>query len=264
MAHFPESTSATPLHRDESLPLAQPAEPRAAAAGEHLDVLAIIPARGGSKGLPGKNIMDLCGKPLIAYSIEAARHARHVTRVVVSTDDEAIAEVALRHGAEVPFLRPKELADDTASLRDVVGHVLKEIRRRGHYPDAHVILLPTSPFRTPRLINFATAKLLEGYDEVLTAKPVTFSPSNYFRYSPGAPLAPLFPRCADQPETVMAYKQYGVLHAISDREAGSLGTYVIPLRQESDMPYLIDIDTPEDLRTAQEMILGNLFDFELR
>jgi N-acylneuraminate cytidylyltransferase len=83
-------------------------------------VLAIIPARGGSKGLPGKNIKELCGKPLIAWTIEQAKSCSDIDRIVVSTDDSEIAEIAKKYGAEVPFIRPAELASDTASTIDVI------------------------------------------------------------------------------------------------------------------------------------------------
>ena len=90
-------------------------------------ILAIIPARGGSKGIPGKNIKELAGKPLIAYTIEAARRAPSVSRVIVSTDSQEIADVAMRYGAEVPFLRPEELASDTAKTMDAVMYTLEEL-----------------------------------------------------------------------------------------------------------------------------------------
>jgi CMP-N,N'-diacetyllegionaminic acid synthase len=87
---------------------------------EKPETIAIIPARGGSKGIPRKNIVDLCGKPLIAYAIEAALKSDMITRVVVSTDDEGIAEISTAYGAEVPFLRPKEMALDRSSIGDAI------------------------------------------------------------------------------------------------------------------------------------------------
>src|SRR6476469_9754502 len=89
-------------------------------------VLAVIPARGGSKGVPRKNIRLVCGKPLIAYTIETALAAKNVlTRVLVSTDDAEIAEIARRYGAEVPFLRPADLANDTAAMIPVIQHAVR-------------------------------------------------------------------------------------------------------------------------------------------
>lgn len=112
-------------------------------------VLAIIPARGRSKGLPGKNIKELCGKPLIAWSIERAKVCSNIDRVVVSTDDDQIAYVAKKYGAEVPFVRPEELASDTASTLDVIIHTVEWFEKYEDYRPAYILLLqPTSPLRT--------------------------------------------------------------------------------------------------------------------
>ena len=111
-------------------------------------VLAIIPARAGSKGLPGKNVRPLCGKPLIAWSIDAGLRSAHVDQVLVSTDDAAIAAIARQHGAAVPFLRPADLATDTASTYDVIRHALAHCRAEGNREFEYVVLLePTSPLR---------------------------------------------------------------------------------------------------------------------
>lgn len=111
-------------------------------------VLAIIPARGGSKGLPGKNIKELCGKPLIAWSIEQAKSCSDIDRIVVSTDNEEIAEVAKKYGAEVPFIRPAELANDTASTIDVIFHATNWFKEHKDYRSEYILLLqPTSPLR---------------------------------------------------------------------------------------------------------------------
>ena len=89
-----------------------------------IKIIAVIPARGGSKGLPGKNILPLCGKPLIAYSIEVAKKSRLIDRVIVTTDDKKIAAVAKKYGAEIPFMRPARLAQDNTPPFPVLKHVL--------------------------------------------------------------------------------------------------------------------------------------------
>jgi CMP-N-acetylneuraminic acid synthetase len=124
-------------------------------------VLAIIPARGGSKGLPGKNIRDLCGKPLIGWSIEKAKRSRHLDVVLVTTDSPDIANVSRRHGAVVPFLRPVELATDEASTHDVIRHALAYYRvdKRQEF-DYTVLLEPTSPLREDDDID----RMLEALD----------------------------------------------------------------------------------------------------
>ncbi len=111
-------------------------------------VIAIIPARGGSKGLPGKNIKPLCGKPLIAWSIEAGLASQYIDEVMVSTDSEEIANIAREFGASVPFLRPVELASDTATTLDAVKHVIEYYENEcNRYFDYIVLLEPTSPLR---------------------------------------------------------------------------------------------------------------------
>lgn len=121
-------------------------------------ILALIPARGGSKGLPGKNIRPLAGKPLIAWSIEAALAARHVLRVVVSSEDASILDHARAYGAETPFVRPESLArDDTPSI-DVVLHALDALPGF----DWVVLLQPTSPLRTTEDIDAAIEQCLES------------------------------------------------------------------------------------------------------
>ena len=119
-------------------------------------VLAIIPARGGSKELPGKNIKDLCGKPLIAWTIEQAKSCGDIDRVVVSTDDKNIAKVAKKYGAEVPFIRPAELANDTASTIDVIFHTVDWLKKHQNDQSEYIMLLqPTSPLRTREDIDGA-------------------------------------------------------------------------------------------------------------
>lgn len=123
--------------------------------------LAIIPARGGSKGLPGKNIKELCGKPLIAWSIEAGLKSKYLDEVVVSTDYQNIAEIAKKYGASVPFLRPDFLASDTATSFDAVKHVIEfykdELKKEYEYI---VLLEPTSPLREDTDIDNAIEQLL--------------------------------------------------------------------------------------------------------
>ncbi len=125
-------------------------------------LLAIMPARGGSKGLPGKNIKEFCGKALIAWSIEQAKSCDNIDRVVVSTNDKNIAEVARKYGAEVPFMRPAELASDVASTIDVIFHCLDWLEKHDDYQPAYIMLLqPSSPLRTLEDINTAIKMLLD-------------------------------------------------------------------------------------------------------
>lgn len=134
-----------------------------------MKVLAVIPARGGSKSIPRKNLADVAGRPLIAWAIAAARGARRLDRVVVSTEDEEIAETARRWGAEVPFVRPPELATDTVSLIPVVQHALRAMDGLGFRAEAVVSLQATSPGLEGEDIDAAVTKLEEaGADSVVT------------------------------------------------------------------------------------------------
>jgi N-acylneuraminate cytidylyltransferase/CMP-N,N'-diacetyllegionaminic acid synthase len=125
-------------------------------------VLGLVVARGGSKGLPRKNVRELCGRPLIAWTIDAARAATCLDAVVVTTDDAEIAEVARRYGAEVPFMRPAALATDTAASVDVVEHALETLAASGRRFDVVVLLEPTSPLREASDIDAAVRRLIES------------------------------------------------------------------------------------------------------
>lgn len=135
-----------------------------------MNILAVIPARGGSKRIPRKNIADFHGKPVIAWAIEAAKGAPSISRVLVNTDDEEIREVALRYGAEVPFLRPPALAQDTVAIEPVLADTLEWLKKHeGYEPEALALLLPTNPMRTPAAIEDAVARFRDtGADSVVT------------------------------------------------------------------------------------------------
>jgi CMP-N-acetylneuraminic acid synthetase len=119
-------------------------------------ILGLIPARGGSKGIKDKNIVDLCGKPLIAYTIEAARNSKYIDEVIVSTDSEKISNVARQYGARVPFLRPQNLALDTSRTIDAVIHAIGYMKKEfGETYDVLVLLQPTQPLRSTSDIDGA-------------------------------------------------------------------------------------------------------------
>lgn len=125
-------------------------------------MIAIIPARGGSKGLPGKNIKMLCGKPMIAYTIEAAKQSKFIDHIVVSTDDPLIADIALEYGAEVPFLRPEFLASDTAQAVDNYIYTIDRLSKEWNISiEEFVVLQPTSPLRIAEDIDGAVKMFLE-------------------------------------------------------------------------------------------------------
>jgi len=138
-------------------------------------VIATICARGGSKALPGKNLRPLAGKPLIVHTIEHALACRVIDGVFVSTDDEQIAEVAQRAGAQVPYLRPAELATDEAPKLPAIGHLVAHLERSGMSVDTVVDLQPTSPLRRPEDIEAALA-LLDDADLVVSVTEPSHNP----------------------------------------------------------------------------------------
>lgn len=154
--------------------------------------LALVPARGGSKGLPGKNLRPLCGRPLIQWSIDTALSCQEISAVVVSTDSEAIAEVAAAAGAEVPFLRPSALADDTASSIDVVIHALDFLEAKGRVFDTVLLLEPTSPLREPVDVQLSLQRMIdEEADAVVSvSRAESMHPAFMFRNNERGRLEP--------------------------------------------------------------------------
>jgi len=128
-----------------------------------MEILALIPARGGSKGIPHKNIVDVAGKPLIAWTIKAAKQSKYITRVVVSSDDDAILSVAEEYGAE-KLKRPAEYATDTAPYQPLVLHALDMLQNGGYEPDYLVYLQPTSPLRDQHDVDAAFDVFLKHSD----------------------------------------------------------------------------------------------------
>ncbi|MEN6531271.1 MAG: acylneuraminate cytidylyltransferase [Anaerolineaceae bacterium] len=224
------------------------------------EVLALIPARGGSKGIPRKNIRDFAGAPLIAYSIAAALQAQHVTRVIVSTDDEEIAAVARQWGAETPFLRPTELAQDDITDLPVFQQALAWLaEHEAYHPEFVVQLRPTSPVRPVGLIDEAIELMLTNpqVDCVRGVVPSGQNPFKMWRIEPDShQLKPLLslpnvkePYNAPRQELPKTYWQTGhidVIRTSTILEKGSLtGDVILPIL--IDHRYTVDIDTPSDM-----------------
>ena len=132
-------------------------------------LLAVIPARGGSKRLPRKNVLDLAGKPLIAWTIQEALNCKYIDQVIVSTDDKEISDISKEYGADVPFFRPRELATDEAKTVDVVLHLLDELEKVGERYDYIILLQPTSPLRTAQNIDESVELLqMKNSDAVIS------------------------------------------------------------------------------------------------
>lgn len=224
-------------------------------------ILAVIPARGGSKGIAHKNITPLAGHPLIHYSISAALTSDRVERVIVSTDDQMIADVALKEGADVPFLRPGELAGDDTPTLPVLVHLLGELKQsEGYVPDAVLLLQPTSPFRTSKHID-ESVDLWHGSDADSLVSvidiPHNFNPVSLMKIQDGL-LKPYLEgegtkilRRQDKPEV---FARNGPVILISGRrtliEKNDLyGERVLPYLMDSRSS--LDIDGSEDLELAE-------------
>jgi YrbI family 3-deoxy-D-manno-octulosonate 8-phosphate phosphatase len=236
------------------------------------EILALIPARGGSKGIPRKNIRSFAGYPLIAWSIAAARQASTVTRVVVSTDDPEIAAVAREYGAETPFLRPQELAQDATTDLPVFEHALKWMEEFEDYkPEVVVQLRPTSPIRPRGMVDEAVAILLanENADCVRGVVPAGQNPHKMWRLLDGenGPMKHVLdvegisePYNAPRQILPPVYWQTGHIDAIRvSTIAGKqslTGDVVYPLL--IDPRYTVDIDTLSDWAKYEALVYSGL------
>jgi len=222
------------------------------------EILAVIPARGGSKGIPRKNIREFAGYPLIAYSIAAGLQAEQVTRILVSTDDEEIAQVAHDFGAEVPFLRPSELAQDGTPDLPVFEHVLDWLEdNEGYQPDFVVQLRPTSPIRPRGLLDRAIQILIDNpqKDSVRGVVPAGQNPYKMWQIDAQGELIPLLslahikePYNAPRQALPPVYWQTGHIDVIRLEvileKRSMTGDRIMPVR--IDPAYAVDIDTPKD------------------
>lgn len=234
------------------------------------EVLAIVPARGGSKSIPRKNIKLLNGIPLIAYSIAAGLQAKQVSRVIVSTDDGEIAKIARKFGAEVPFARPKELARDTTPDLPVFVHALKWLEKNENYvPDVIVQLRPTSPFRPPECVDQAVRIIFDdkAADSVRGVVLAGQNPYKMWRFNKKGEMLPLLeaPRGVTEPYNAprqklpKTYWQTGhvdVIRYTTIMTKGSMsGDRIFPL--VLDPCFAIDIDTESDWSRAEWWVENN-------
>jgi len=197
-------------------------------------IIAIIPARSGSKGLPGKNIMPICGKPLVAWSIEQAKQSRYLDTVLVSTDSENIANIAHSYGAETPFLRPIQLATDTATSVETAIHALDFCRvNQGKTFDYLVLLEPTSPLREPQDIDNMLEKLLNNsseYDALVSIGAVHEHPSIMKKIIGNSmqPFCEGLGSTGRRQDNAPAYFPYGVAYIVSVPVLYELKTFYPP------------------------------------
>ena len=233
-----------------------------------MEILAIVPARGGSKGLPGKNIVPFLGRPLIAWSVEAGLRSRLVDRVIVTTDSEEIAAAARAAGAEVPFMRPAELAEDHVRDLPVFEHALAWLRDHEAYvPDLVVQLRPTSPIRPDGLVDDAIQRLIDrpDADSLRAVCPSQYPPYKMWRIEDDT-LVPLLdsgvPEQHDAPRQALpvTYLQSGLLDVIRTatitEQASMSGTTIVPLVLDPTLDADIDDQRSLDWAVARAEALG--------
>jgi CMP-N,N'-diacetyllegionaminic acid synthase len=224
-------------------------------------VLVLIPARGGSKGIPGKNLRLLGGRTLIEYAAAAARDSGVVDRAVLTTDSEEIAAVGRRAGLDVPFLRPASLADDDTPMQPVVEHALAALADDGFVPDIVLLLQPTSPLRTPEHLRRAVTMLREtGADSVVSVVklPHHLSPDYVMRIEAGElkPFLPEGARVTRRQDARRAYVRDGTVYAFWTRTLRDMGN----IYGRRAVPLLVDaadsvtIDNPADWDAAERVM----------
>ena len=226
------------------------------------NVIAIIPARGGSKGIPRKNIRLLAGKPLIAYTTEAALQSEYLDRIIVSTDDEEIAEITKSFGAEVPFLRPMELARDDSPTIDVLIHAIEWLENNDKYiPDIIVLLQPTSPLTIAKDIDTAIELYIEKKaDAVVSVCEAEHSPYWMHKIENG--------RLVDFVETIYESRRQDLPTVYRRNGAIWIASKDILMRQKTFftgntygyiMPYnrSVEIDTLLDMKLVEVLIKEN-------
>lgn len=222
------------------------------------DIVCIIPARGGSKGIPGKNLTPLNGRPLLAWTIGAALASKSVSRVIVSTDSEAIAATALECGAEVPFMRPAHLAGDDVHAVHVVLHALDWLEQQGQKPTGVMMLLPTSPLRLATDIQ-AAVELFERKQAPAVISVIDLGKyMTNLRYLEGDALERVAPEENPNAQRQGLRKLYSVNGSIFLAQPDRLrqaGTFHIDgaLGSVMDAINSIDINAPEDLSLAKQL-----------
>jgi CMP-N,N'-diacetyllegionaminic acid synthase len=228
-----------------------------------MNIVGFIPARGGSKGIPNKNIYPVNGKPLIAYAIETALKSK-IERTIVSTDSEEIAAIARKHGAVVPFLRPKELAQDDSPMNDALLYTINKLRDEEHYvPEIIVLLHPTTPLRTVKHINESVDLLIsKKADTVVSVSPPMEHPAEMVYWDADGVMRNILEGTIVGGKTqrqgyTECYFLNGVIYTFLAENLRMFGGW----RGKKIIPYLIrqiesiDIDSMDDLFIAESLIM---------
>jgi CMP-N,N'-diacetyllegionaminic acid synthase len=227
-----------------------------------MKILGLIPVRGNSKGIPGKNVKLLGGRPLVQYTLEAARKSARLTRYVVSTDSEEIAHLLRSLGEEVPFLRPAALAEDDTPTLPVIQHAIQHFESKGIHFDAVCILQATNPFRVPGFIDQAIARFEAlGCDAMVSVLQVPWKFNPHWTFEPDAKG---FLKIATGEETIISRRQDLKKAFVRDGAIYLTCTEVIMNQNslygttlgyiESDSEWYANIDTMEDWMEAERKV----------
>ena len=227
------------------------------------NILCVIPARGGSKGVPYKNIKILDGKPLITYSIDVARQILSDDDICVSTEDQQIIDIVEKYGLKVPFVRPKKLATDQVGTYEVLLHALNQYKEQGKYYDVILLLQPTSPFRKKHHLEEALGLYSSDIDMVVSVKETAANPyfnlfeedeSGFLKYSKGNGE---YTRRQDSPKV---WEYNGSIYVINCASLlkNKMSKFALKKKYPMESIFSIDIDTPIDWVVAEEMIKMNL------
>lgn len=228
-----------------------------------VEVLVVIPARGGSKGIPYKNIKPLAGKPLICYSIDVARQFTTDDNICVTTDDDKIIEVVENYGLKVPFKRPDYLATDICGSNEVIQHAWKFFAEKGKRYDAVLLLQPTSPFRKVEFLKEAVALYDDSIDMVTSVKPAACNPyyDGFEEDSDGLLYVSkgdgTIERRQDAPDVWQQNGSIYVINPVSLMEKGLSGFTRIR-KYAMEEYYSVDIDNPFDWKVAELVISEKL------
>ncbi|MDD3013203.1 MAG: acylneuraminate cytidylyltransferase family protein [Candidatus Gastranaerophilales bacterium] len=224
-----------------------------------MKIVGIIPARGGSKGIPRKNIKLLAGKPLVAYSIEAAIKSKYIERVIVSTEDKEIAEISKKYGAEI-IERPCELAQDETKTAPVIAQVADELKKTGYVPDIIVLLQPTSPLRDEKIIDAALEQLIQSDKDSIFAGHKAGRTMPLWKQKPDGSLEALYdyhlrPRRQESHLMEPMVCENGAFYAVrydafletKDFLGNNVGFF--------EMDWQVDVDTLKDFQDVEKILL---------
>ena len=227
-----------------------------------MKVLATICARGGSKGIPGKNIRLLGGKPMIVYTIEVARRCKAIERVIVSTDDTEIARIARASGAEIPFMRPKELAEDNTPTLPVVRHAVEFLEREQNYTaDIVVVLQPTAPLRKTYHIDEALNLLINnpGADSIVSVMEVPHQYNPYFVMKIEDDLLKFYNEDAikytRRQSLPKAYSRNGAIYAFRLETLNKKNS----LYGDTCLPYVMSFEESANIDTMYDLMMAEIF-----